>query len=73
MARVHRVIWCDKPGKTYRHVLLVKDATAWRFIENWKASIGWPFITIILPFFRFTKCNGQITVGAGNYFLQIGW
>ena len=30
-------------------------------------------ICIITPFFRFTKCNGQIEIGLGNHFLEFGW
>ncbi len=67
-----KVIWKGDPS--YRRVLFrYGDGRMWRYWQNWKCNFsGWHW-NIIWPFLRFTKCNGQMEIGLGNHYLELGW
>jgi len=74
-----KVIWCAK-SKSYRRILLrFNQQRLWRHRDNWKFNIiphrdiRWWHWNIITPLLRFTKCNGQIEIGLGNHFIELGW
>lgn len=74
------VLWEDSPPKTYRHVLFrYNESRKWGFRGNWKCNLSthnnlkyW-YWNIIMPFFRFTKCNTKVEIGLGNHYVEMGW
>lgn len=74
------VIWNKSAPQSYKRVLFrYNEARKWRYKGNWKCNLSthkdlrwwhWNFIT---PFFRFQKCNGQINIGLGNHYVELGW
>ena len=71
------VLFSGNPS--YKRVLFRNEDRKWRYRQNWKVNVFWHeelrwiHWGIILPFLRFTKCNGKIEIGLGNHFLEIGW
>ena len=67
---------------SYKRVLLrYNEGRKWRYAGNWKCNgvLGYDrkiydcHFNLLTPFFRFTKCNGQIEIGLGNHFIELGW
>ncbi len=69
------VIWNAPQPKTYQRVLFrFNRGVNFRYWQNWKANThGLRHWNLITPFIRFTKCNGQIEIGLGNHYLELGW
>ena len=72
-----KVIWNAPQPRTYKRVLFrYCDGRNWRYRGNWKFYVSlllkghW---TIISPMLRFTKCNGQVEIGLGNHYFELGW
>jgi hypothetical protein len=74
------VLWNAPQPKTYKRVLLrYNEGRKWRRVSNWKLSFyphKWLIFShfrVIMPFLRFVKCNGNVELGFGNHYLEIGW
>ena len=67
-------IWSARPPRTYKRVLLrCGCGREFSCAQNWKFNFRFPHFNIITPIFRLTKCNGKITFGMGNHYLEIGY
>ncbi len=73
-------IWANKRPKSYQRILFrFKEDRQWKYCQNWKFNfrfswwvLNWHW-NVITPFFRFQKCNGQVTFGLGNHYIEIGY
>jgi len=75
MNRKQISIYSGKPS--YKRVLFVyNDGISFFkpcYWVNWHCKKNRNHWRILMPFFRFVKCNTHLEIGLGNYYIVWGW